>query len=229
MSGTMEISDEATWMPASWLYNEVVSALADGVETIDPALAQELRAGRTEVSIGYVDLSQASGQTYEALVDATTQLRDELAATDEGNRRRTLSAVGELRAILRIDPRHREPDTPSAVVVTDGVRVAAPRWAVDFVRDTLLATGLWPGDGPEGVLDLRSLDEAAFRGAVAAVDRLVRRDHGEEPGISVAPRFQESIRPLLSALSELLHADPREGHVGRPAPPPASGPAGHRR
>jgi hypothetical protein len=226
VSGTLEISDEATWMPASWLFDDVLSVLAHDVEKVDPALAEQLRGGRTDVSVGYADVSAVSGDAYDALLAAVTRLTRELAGTaqDSGHRSAALSAVGELRALLRMDPRHAEsePASTGSLQINDTARWEAPQWAFDFVRDHLrgAAPRLSAVLEHDRVIDVRALAPESYGQLVDAVDRLLQRYRGETPSISWAPRVQQALTPLVDELAELLRSDPRASRHGKSHPQP---------
>jgi hypothetical protein len=230
VSGTLVISDEATWMPASWLFDDILSALAQGVEKLDPALAEQLRDGRTEVSVGYADVRAVSGDAYDALLATVTQLTHELAGAsadtgqDRDYRSAALSAVGELRALLRTDSRHAgsEPASTGSLQINDTARWEAPQWAFDFIRDHLqgAAPGLSAVLQHNRVISLRALDREPYGQLVDAVDRLLQRYRGETPSVSWAPRVQQAFTPLVDELAELLRTDPRASHRGKSHPRP---------
>jgi len=69
MSGTLEINDNATWMPAGWIFDRVLELLAEEVESADPALSRRLLDARTEVT-GYGDLRQLERSQFLLITEA---------------------------------------------------------------------------------------------------------------------------------------------------------------
>jgi hypothetical protein len=217
VSGTLKISDYGTWMPPSWIYDDVITALADAVGPVEAALSADLRAGTTDRGVGFADLRDASEPAFEALLEAVDQLmhrfRGEARADgpDTADARVAVAVLSELRALLRRDARCSAVGGSGEIIVSDARRWPAPRWAYDLVRDNLLADILELPDsaGDDAKTDLRGLDRDGFARAVDAVDRLAARARGDRPAISWAPGLQEEFAQLVAELSKLLHADPR--------------------
>jgi hypothetical protein len=70
MAGTLIVSAQAVWMPAGWAFDLVLETLADDVEAANAALARRLRDARTEVSVGFLDLSDLDAGTLAMLHQA---------------------------------------------------------------------------------------------------------------------------------------------------------------
>jgi hypothetical protein len=67
MAGTLEITDEYCWMPAGWLFDNVLDRIAAEVESQSSATAEKLHNARTDVSGGYLDLRSAPTPELELI------------------------------------------------------------------------------------------------------------------------------------------------------------------
>ena len=81
MAGTLEINERYCWMPAGWLFDHALEAIAARVGLTDSALGEELRHFRTE-SGGYGDLKGLDGQRFQLFREAVQAARD--AAFEDG-------------------------------------------------------------------------------------------------------------------------------------------------
>lgn len=68
MAGTIVINDHADWLPAGWVYDNVLDAIACELREYDAALADEFLAARTTVSQGYLDLRNLDSDSYRQLL-----------------------------------------------------------------------------------------------------------------------------------------------------------------
>ncbi len=70
MSGTLELSDELCWMPAGWVYDNVLECLAEELRTEQPSVSRALLQARTYENGGYLDLRSARTDEILALQHA---------------------------------------------------------------------------------------------------------------------------------------------------------------
>lgn len=70
MSGTLELSDELCWMPAGWVYDNVLERLAAELQTEKRSLSRTLLQAKTEENGGYLDLRGSRKDELIALGDA---------------------------------------------------------------------------------------------------------------------------------------------------------------
>ena len=80
MSGTLEINEKATWMPAGWIFDRVLELLAEELKSADRALATALLDSRTEVT-GYCDLRQLERTKFRLIAEATERAYARFEAT----------------------------------------------------------------------------------------------------------------------------------------------------
>lgn len=85
MAGTLEISDELCWMPAGWVYDNVLERMASFLKDKDASLAAILLQSRTEENGGYCDLRMSDASRFLKLVqaadDAYAQIESEGASS----------------------------------------------------------------------------------------------------------------------------------------------------
>ena len=81
MAGTLEISDDLCWMPAGWVYDNVLERLASNVKDKDASLASLLLQSRTGENGGYCDLRGCAANELlmleQAAADAYAQVKRE--------------------------------------------------------------------------------------------------------------------------------------------------------
>ena len=70
MSGTLDITEELCWMPASGFYNDVLEAMASSVEGDHPELAARLLQARSYVGSSYLDLRDTPAVELRTILDA---------------------------------------------------------------------------------------------------------------------------------------------------------------
>jgi len=75
MSGTLDLNDQDTWMPAGWVFDNVLAQLGDELSASSPELARILREGITESSGGYVNLDIVSAEQLRGLLAALEIVR----------------------------------------------------------------------------------------------------------------------------------------------------------
>jgi hypothetical protein len=68
MAGTLDISENCCWMPAGWIYDNVLEQIASFIANEDNALANSLLAARTAGGTGYLDLRCCSRRELETIV-----------------------------------------------------------------------------------------------------------------------------------------------------------------
>src|SRR2546423_5269671 len=70
MAGTLEISDDLCWMPAGWVYDNVLERIAFTLKDKDAALASLLLQSRIDENGGYCDLRECCANRFLLLVQA---------------------------------------------------------------------------------------------------------------------------------------------------------------
>jgi len=111
MAGTLIINPSADWLPAGWLFDEVLESIASEVASTQLDLARSLRAARTDAGSGYIDMTGWSAARMAAVVDAATS---HLSHTESAGSQAFhdpeffpgyLAQVDDLISKLRRDPR----------------------------------------------------------------------------------------------------------------------------
>jgi hypothetical protein len=69
MAGTLEVTEDLCWMPASWVFDNVLERIAEVLYPQDTALAELLLASRTDANGGYLDLRDVNLETLGLLVE----------------------------------------------------------------------------------------------------------------------------------------------------------------
>ena len=69
MAGTLEVTEDLCWMPAGWVFDNVLERIADVLYPQDSTLAELLLASRTEANGGYLDLRDVNLETLGLLVE----------------------------------------------------------------------------------------------------------------------------------------------------------------
>jgi hypothetical protein len=80
MAGTLEIRDDVVWMPAGWLFDNVLELIARELEVRDPALASVLLKARTSEGTGYLDLRKLAREQFQTLTHAAIAAYDHAIA-----------------------------------------------------------------------------------------------------------------------------------------------------
>lgn len=70
MAGTLEISGDLCWMPAGWVYDNVLERMASFLKDKDASLSDMLLQSRTDENGGYIDLRICDANRLTALVQA---------------------------------------------------------------------------------------------------------------------------------------------------------------
>ncbi len=78
MSGSRELPDELCWMPAGWVYDDVLDRLAQELETELPAISHMLLQAKPETNGGYLDLIHISVDELLALERAAERAYERL-------------------------------------------------------------------------------------------------------------------------------------------------------
>jgi hypothetical protein len=73
VAGTLEITDELCWMPAGWVYDNVLERLAMVLKASSPSLSTTLLQSRTHENGGYLDLRGCGTHHLSSLVQAADQ------------------------------------------------------------------------------------------------------------------------------------------------------------
>jgi hypothetical protein len=73
MAGTLRINDTAVWMPAGWIYDGVLEAIATELASDDRSLSAELRKALTGAR-GYYDLRTLDRTRFLMLVNAAERV-----------------------------------------------------------------------------------------------------------------------------------------------------------
>ena len=69
MAGTLEVTENLCWMPAGWVFDNVLERIAELLHPQNAALAELLLAARTDANGGYLDLRDVSLETLGLLVE----------------------------------------------------------------------------------------------------------------------------------------------------------------
>jgi hypothetical protein len=70
MSGTIVIRDDADWMPAGWVFNNVLELVASELRNKNLSLSMAFLDARTDVSVGYLDLRTLEAEEFRSLMQA---------------------------------------------------------------------------------------------------------------------------------------------------------------
>jgi hypothetical protein len=70
MAGTLVITEELDWLPAGWVYDNVLKGMASALSSSEPDLARRLLDSRTESNGGFLDLRECDPVTLSALIQA---------------------------------------------------------------------------------------------------------------------------------------------------------------
>lgn len=70
MAGTIDIRDDAVWMPAGWIFDDALELIAGELEGSDPALATQLLNARSNEGSGYLDLRMINPIKFRAILSA---------------------------------------------------------------------------------------------------------------------------------------------------------------
>ena len=213
------ISDapEATWLPPGWIFGAVLERLAAAV----PAEAEELRLAIEADGAYAVDLREWPVARFAPLATAArTVTRELLEAGPEPDwdpHRFSAAAFGFslIAGLLSADPRAGwTPPASRRIVISSDATWEAPG-AVHALVCEHLAAGLWPTSGllalhalREGT-DFTGLESARFDVASAAIRFMAAR---YAPGVvldAAADAYFAEVAPRITALLELLDADPR--------------------
>ncbi len=110
----MIVSQHSAWMPASWVFDNLLELVAKELQGDDPELADDLLQGRTDVSVGFVDLGELDAKRFQAFQRAVDRAYDREAANGpqgydspeyyEG----FLERLRDLRKLIAADPRSGE-------------------------------------------------------------------------------------------------------------------------
>jgi hypothetical protein len=69
MAGTLEVTEELCWMPAGWVFDNVLDRIAEVLHPQNAALAELLLAARTGANGGYLDLRDVNLETLGLLLE----------------------------------------------------------------------------------------------------------------------------------------------------------------
>ncbi|AKT38519.1 hypothetical protein [Chondromyces crocatus] len=73
MSGVIVLGDNADWIVAGWVYDNVLAYIAEELEPSRRELAQLLLNSRTGVALGYCDLSGLDAGQFQSLAQAAAR------------------------------------------------------------------------------------------------------------------------------------------------------------
>ncbi len=82
MAGTLEVTEDLCWMPAGWVFDNVLERIAEVLSPQDAALAELLLASRTDANGGYLDLRDVNLETLSLLLETANIAYDRLARAD---------------------------------------------------------------------------------------------------------------------------------------------------
>ena len=70
MAGTLEIADDLCWMPAGWVFDNVLERMSAALIGNDDALSEKLLRSRTQENAGYLDLRSCGASQISILIQA---------------------------------------------------------------------------------------------------------------------------------------------------------------
>jgi hypothetical protein len=79
MAGTLEVTEDLCWMPAGWVFDNVLERIAEVLYPQDSTLAELLLASRTDANGGYLDLRDVNLETLSLLLETADIAYDCLA------------------------------------------------------------------------------------------------------------------------------------------------------
>src|SRR5215475_3247011 len=78
MGGALKISNELSWVPARWVFDNALEMIAKQIESQHSELAAELLAARTSVGIGYLNLQKYNREVPVILLRALGDVQRDL-------------------------------------------------------------------------------------------------------------------------------------------------------
>ena len=227
MSSTLEIREDAIWMPSVWIYDAAISCIAIEVDaTLAPQLSKLLEDGKRSV-ISYCKLTSLEQDQFNILVEATKMAFDRAMIEnfliyDRQHYLMVTRTFSELKALIRTDPRNlKEKFATRQIIIRDSVNWIASDWIYDLVleylstnmrlKDELLATTLSIGRThlTTSDCDLSSLESEKFRLLLEPVDYLYGIYGEGLAKVSYAPKVLAELAPAINQLVELVLFDPR--------------------
>jgi hypothetical protein len=73
MAGTFDITETLCWMPAGWVYDNVLEGMASVLSADDAGLADRLLNLRTEINGGFLDLRADDAAILATLIQAADE------------------------------------------------------------------------------------------------------------------------------------------------------------
>jgi hypothetical protein len=216
MSGTLWLNGDVTWMPASWIFDNVLQRVAGELRSVDADLAEELLFAQTEVRYGYADLRRLDAARFPGLVGAAEQAYELLLlAGPETFHTPTayedfMRAFSDLKAMLRSDARAGgNRGMFGQAIFGAGTTWTAEWWVFDLLIEQFAAytrlrdENLWAvlirarTAGGVGSLDVRALDADSLRLLLQTVE-LVYTINTHAPA-SEGPAYYARVVPPLEA------------------------------
>jgi hypothetical protein len=111
MAGTLVINAHADWLPAGWVYDNALEAVAAELREHDAAPADDCLAARTTMSQGYFDLTNLDAERYRKFLSAAEQALSTIQSVGASAVARRdaysgyLHQIHKLCDLLRADPR----------------------------------------------------------------------------------------------------------------------------
>jgi hypothetical protein len=145
MSGTFIVRNEVTWMPQGWIYDAILTYMADELETELAELAGQLREAQSIMG-QFIDLSMLPNKEFRALFDASERayarflVEGPLSFVDNTGYPTLMSIFSELKAIIRTDLRINKLLRGWRIIdlAIDDRRVwSAPLWIVDLITENI--------------------------------------------------------------------------------------------
>ncbi len=116
MSGLLKIRNDSKWMPAGWVFDNVLERIATELETIDPALSATLLEATTDNGIGYCDLCSLDSEQFCTLIQAMERAYDKSIVEGAASFYKPeyyppfISVFAELKTLLLSDARSQSPN-----------------------------------------------------------------------------------------------------------------------
>ena len=220
----MHVRENVVWMPAGWVFENVLELVAAKLRVDDPLLGETFLEARPYVGIGSLDLSMLDEGQFRLVIQAAETAYEQVvqegpgAFHDPSFYPAFAERFSEWKALLRSDRRSNGDHNPAGrLVVANGVW-KAPGWLFDMALEDLavalpieaasLGTLLIASRTFKGTTscDLRAIDPALLQQLRDASGRLrANYSEGKRRAFS-APSFLLEVTPRLIELDSLLHS-----------------------
>lgn len=224
MSATLEIREDAIWMPPAPIFDHALRLIDDELRELSTTLEQTLLTDQIDYDLGYINLGSLDSDSFQRIHEAAehafrASLWDGWKSFNE--LRQYISFMytfNELRALLRLDPRASGSERTGSGRLTfrDQKIWAPPRWVFDLVTEDLAASIRMRHAGlsilvlgKNGVSNLSTLSSEQFLSLQPTVQWLQARYGDGEGRTSFCPPMFIELASHVNTFSELFDGDPR--------------------